>query len=126
MNEENDEVYKKADVETSNEEKVGDGAVKNPVETVLANLKSDNAALKSSLERKYATMKAVKPNISDEEAITRLTNYAKAWEFNQFGVKAASGLDVTYENTDCASAKTTEELKQAYKQFGVEYVEFDK
>lgn len=110
---ETEETYQKATVEE-----------KTPVETVIEDLKIDNDALKSCLERKYTTMKAVKPNIDNEEAIDRLTNYAKAWEFNQFGVKAASGLDVTYENTDCASAKTAEELKQAYKQFGVEYVEF--
>ena len=69
-------------------------------------------------------MKAVKPNIDNEEAIDRLTNYAKAWDFNQFGVKAASGLEVTYKNTECANAKNLDELKSAYKQFGKEYVEF--
>ncbi len=95
------------------------------VDKVLKKLKKeDNKELKSALQGKLHIMRAVKKDITEEEITTRLTNYAKGWEFNQFSVKAALDQDVTFENTDCANAKNIPQLISAYEQFGKEYVEF--
>ena len=50
-------------------------------------------------------------------------NYAKAWKFQQFNKQSVLG-EVGEFQSDCSNAKTLDELKQSYKQFGAEYTEF--
>ena len=62
--------------------------------------------------------------LTANEITERLNNYAKGWKFNQFQTKACFGLEVPEYQSDCAKAKSESELKDAYKQFAKEYIEF--
>ena len=123
--ESSEEIAEEEIVEEEASNEAEDTPEDSPVSTVLSNLgKTDCAELKAALNRKYNTMIAVKSDISNEETLTRLTNYAKAWEFQQKENQAAMEEDVIYENKERAEAKTVDELVNAYQQFGKEYVEF--
>lgn len=73
---------------------------------------------------KYPTMKEISTaGLTIED---RVVNYAKGLQFDRFGYESALGKDGEYDS-DCSKAKTLDELKTSYKQFGAEYVEiYDK
>lgn len=71
--------------------------------------------------KKYPTMQAIpQAGLTIEE---RVINYAKGLIFSSFGLSAAQVNETGDYQSDCSKAKSIDELKDAYKQFGAEYVE---
>ena len=75
--------------------------------------------------QKYPTMQAIETaGLTLEE---RVVNYARGLNFDKFGLDAANTIETGDFQSDCSKATTSEELKNAYLQFGREFVEvYDK
>ena len=76
---------------------------------------------------KYNTILAVdKANNTTtptEKIQKRLTNYVKGLKYHNFEAEAQANKNAEF-HSDCAKAKSLDELSKAYQQFGKEYVEF--
>ena len=76
---------------------------------------------------KYNTILAVdKANNTTtptEKIQKRLTNYVKGLKYHNFEAGAQANNNAEF-HSDCAKAKSLDELSKAYQQFGKEYVEF--
>ena len=79
---------------------------------------------KRDVVSKYNTMKAVNPNITDEELETRIVNYTKGWMYNNFEQKTLLGKNPVDFKSECSKATTETELKDKYTQFAKEYIEY--
>lgn len=79
---------------------------------------------KRDVVSKYNTMKAVNPNITDEELETRIVNYTKGWMYNNFEQKTLLGKNPADFKSECSKATTKTELKDKYTQFAKEYIEY--
>ena len=79
---------------------------------------------KRDVVSKYNTMKAVNPNITDEELETRIVNYTKGWMYNNFEQKTLLGKNPADFKSECSKATTETELKDKYTQFAKEYIEY--
>lgn len=79
---------------------------------------------KRDVVSKYNTMKAVNPDITDEELETRIVNYTKGWMYNNFEQKTLLGKNPADFKSECSKATTETELKDKYTQFAKEYIEY--
>lgn len=76
---------------------------------------------------KYDTIlafdKANNTTTPTEKIQKRLTNYVKGLKYHNFEAEAQDNNNAEF-HSDCAKAKSYDELSKAYQQFGKEYVEF--
>lgn len=88
-----------------------------------------NAGLQKDLLRKFRVMtyyaEANGQVLDDETVQQRLSNYVKGWNFHKFESDVILDPKQAEDyQSDCSKATNTDELKNAYNQFGKEYVEF--
>ncbi len=102
-------------------------AVKTILQNAGINFDEESAEFQRDVVSKYDLIMSVAEKSGqevDETTLqTRIENYAKAWKFQQFNKQSVLG-EVGEFQSDCSNAKTLDELKQSYKQFGAEYTEF--
>ncbi len=102
-------------------------AVKTILQNAGINFDEESADFQKDVVSKYNLIKSVAEKsgqeINETTLQTRIENYAKGWKFEQFGKQSVLGKVGEFQS-DCSNAKTLDELKQSYKQFGAEYTEF--
>lgn len=105
-----------------------DEELKDNIETLLNNNGfdiSDEKLVNAVIEKHNMIIGVAKrknEELSETVVNQRLLNFAKGYQYRAFETKVQAGGTAEYQS-DCSNAKTYEELRTKYQEFGINYVE---
>ncbi len=124
-----EKITEKPSVETLTEENAQ--VAEEKIKTILTNSginidnisEEDMAKIKSKYEMICIYNKQNNIETNDEVLQERIVNYTKGLRFQNFEKQVLEKDGLAEYESDCSKAKTVDELRSMYKQFGKEYVE---
>ena len=103
-------------------------AVKSELSQNNVSFDENDSILQNELKSKFNLIKTFAQNnnekIEKENIVTRLVNYVKGYNYHKFEAETVLGKNKDEYQSDCSKAKSYEDLRTQYLQFGKEFVEF--